>query len=99
MLTPPAGLKVYVATKPVDFRKGAEGLALFAKDVLGQDPLSGVALVFRAKRADRVKILAWDGSGRRLPVHQRSAFILQLFHLQLTVLPGLHFACVRRRDR
>jgi transposase len=63
MLTPPTGLKVFVATKPVDFRKGADGLALFAKDVLGQDPLSGVALVFRAKRADRVKILAWDGSG------------------------------------
>jgi transposase len=52
MLTLPAGLKVFVATKPVDFRKGADGLALFAKDVLGQDPLSGVALVFRARRAD-----------------------------------------------
>ena len=26
MLTPPAGLKVFVATKPVDFRKGADGL-------------------------------------------------------------------------
>jgi transposase len=63
MLTPPPGLKVFVATKPVDFRKGANGLALFAKEVLGQDPLSGVALVFRAKRADRVKILVWDGSG------------------------------------
>ena len=55
MLTPPAGLKVLVATKPVDFRKGADGLAAFAKEVLRQDPLSGVALVFRAKRADRVK--------------------------------------------
>ena len=63
MLTPPTGLKVFVATKPVDFRKGADGLALFAKEVLGQDPLSGVALVFRARRADRVKILVWDGSG------------------------------------
>lgn len=27
------------------------------------DPFSGVAIVFRAKRADRVKILLWDGSG------------------------------------
>ena len=40
MLTPPPGLKVLVATKPVDFRKGADGLAA---------------------RADRVKILVWDG--------------------------------------
>lgn len=63
MLTPPAGLKVYVATRPVDFRRGANTLAIFAKEVLGQDPFSGVALVFRSKRADRVKILAWDGSG------------------------------------
>lgn len=60
MLTPPAGLKVFVATKPVDFRKGADGLAVFAKEVLRQDPPSGVALVFRT---DRVKILVWDGSG------------------------------------
>jgi transposase len=63
MLTPPAGVKVLVATRPVDFRKGADGLAALAKEALGQDPLSGIALVFRAKRADRVKVLVWDGSG------------------------------------
>ena len=63
MLTPPASLMIYVATQPVDFRKGAEGLALLAKETLGQDPMKGVAVVFRAKRADRVKIVVWDGSG------------------------------------
>jgi transposase len=63
MLTPPPGLKVLVATKPIDFRKGADGLAALAQEVLKQNPLSGTALVFRAKRADRVKILVWDGSG------------------------------------
>ena len=31
MLTAPAGLMIYVATQPVDFRKGAKGLALLAK--------------------------------------------------------------------
>jgi len=41
----------------VDFRKGAEGLALLAKETLGHDPMKGVAVVFRAKRADRVKIV------------------------------------------
>ena len=60
MLTPPAGLTIYVATQPVDFRKGADGLALLAKETLGQDPMKGVAVVFRAKRADRVKIVVWD---------------------------------------
>ncbi len=63
MLTAPAGLMIYVATRPVDFRKGADGLALLAKEALGHDPMKGVAVVFRAKRADRVKIVVWDGSG------------------------------------
>jgi transposase len=63
MLTPPASLMIYVATQPVDFRKGADGLALLAKETLGHDPMKGVAVVFRAKRADRVKIVVWDGSG------------------------------------
>jgi transposase len=63
MLMPPAGLAVYVATKPVDFRKGADGLVLLAQSVLGHDPLKGVAVVFRAKRADRVNLVVWDGSG------------------------------------
>jgi transposase len=51
MLTPPASLMIYVATQPVDFRKGADGLALLAKETLGHDPMNGVAVVFRAKRA------------------------------------------------
>lgn len=63
MLMPPAGLMIYVATQPVDFRKGADGLALLAKETLGHDPMKGVAVVFRAKRTDRVKIVVWDGSG------------------------------------
>ncbi|WP_442869799.1 IS66 family insertion sequence element accessory protein TnpB, partial [Bradyrhizobium sp. CCBAU 11361] len=53
----------YVATQPVNFRKGAEGLALLAKGTLRHDPMKGAAMVFRAKGADRVKIVVWDGSG------------------------------------
>lgn len=54
----PPGVRVLVATKPVDFRKGADGLAAMAQEVFKQDPFSGVVLVFRAKRADRVRIVA-----------------------------------------
>ena len=57
------GVRVLIAAKPVDFRKGANGLAGLAKEVLAQDPFSGAIIVFRAKRTDRVKILLWDGSG------------------------------------
>jgi transposase len=60
---PPAGVKVLVATKPVDFRKGMDGLARLVKEDLRADPYSGVVYVFRAKRADRVKLLWWDGTG------------------------------------
>jgi transposase len=54
---------VLVATRPVDFRKGAHSLAALAAEVLGEDPFSGAVIVFRAKRADRLKILVWDTSG------------------------------------
>ena len=63
MIAIPSGVRVLVATKPVDFRKGADGLAALALETLKQDPFKGVVLVFRAKRADRVKIVTWDGSG------------------------------------
>lgn len=55
--------RIYVAMKPVDFRKGLDGLAAVVQEVLKLDPFSGAAFIFRAKRADRVKILIWDGSG------------------------------------
>ena len=63
MIVPPAGVRVVVATKPVDFRKGADGLAAVAQSVLKQDPYSGLVIVFRARRADRIKLLVWDGTG------------------------------------
>jgi transposase len=44
-----------VATKPVDFRKGADGLAALVRESLAADPFSGAIYVFRAKRADRIK--------------------------------------------
>ena len=52
-----------VATKPVDFRKGAEGLAALVREEMNVDPFSGAIYVFRAKRADRVKLIFWDGTG------------------------------------
>jgi transposase len=51
------------ATKPVDFRKGMDGLAALVKEQLKADPFSGVIFCFRSKRADRVKLILWDGTG------------------------------------
>lgn len=63
-------LRVFVATRPVDFRKGMDGLALAVQEILGLDPFSGAAFVFRSKRADRVKVLVWERTGLVL-VHKR----------------------------
>ena len=63
MILPGQHVKILVATRPVDFRKGHDGLAAVVQNELGCDPHSGVIFVFRAKRADRIKILLWDGTG------------------------------------
>lgn len=63
MIPSGAGARIYVATRPVDFRKGMDGLAALVEQTLALDPHSGAVFVFRAKRADRVKILVWDGTG------------------------------------
>ena len=63
MIGPTGSVRVMVATKPVDFRKGADGLAALVREEMKADPFSGVVYVFRAKRADRVKLIFWDGTG------------------------------------
>ena len=63
MIGPTGAVRVMVATKPVDFRKGAEGLAALVREEMKSDPFSGAVYVFRAKRADRVKLIYWDGTG------------------------------------
>lgn len=63
MIVPPITVRVLVATKPVDFRKGMDGLAAHVQEAFKTDPFSGVIYVFRPKRADRVKLLFWDGTG------------------------------------
>ncbi len=63
MIVASGGVRVLVATKPVDFRKGMEGLAALVREAMGADPFNGAVYVFRAKRADRVKLIFWDGTG------------------------------------
>lgn len=63
MIVAPSGVRVLVATKPVDFRKGIDGLAALVQEHLKLDPYGGTIFVFRAKRSDRIKLLIWDGCG------------------------------------
>ena len=63
MIGPCGNVRVMVATRPVDFRKGAEGLAALVREAMEADPFDGAIYVFRAKRADRIKLVYWDGTG------------------------------------
>jgi transposase len=63
VITVPPGVRILLAARPVDFRKGMDGLAALVQQALRADPFAGEVFVFRPKRADRVKILVYDGTG------------------------------------
>ena len=52
VIGPTGAVRVMMATRPVDFRKGVDGLAALVRETMGADPFSGAVYVFRAKRAD-----------------------------------------------
>ena len=67
-------VRVMVATRPIDFRKGHNSLAGMVQNELRKDPFTGTIFVFRARKADRMKLLYWDGTGlvmayKRLEAH------------------------------
>ena len=63
MIGPTGAVRVMVATKPVDFRKGTDGLAALVRETMATDSFDGAIYVFRAKRTDRIKLVFWDGTG------------------------------------
>ncbi len=63
MIVPGQRLPIVIATRPVDFRRGHDGLAAMVQNELKLDPHSGLTVIFRSKRGDRIKVLVWDGTG------------------------------------
>jgi len=63
MITIPAGVRIHLAMGVTDMRKGFDGLAMLAQEVLKQNPFSGHFFIFRGRRGDLVKLLYWDGQG------------------------------------
>jgi transposase len=55
--------RIFLATQPVDFRKGIDSLAAVCRQVLGEQPLGGAVFVFRNRAATALKILFYDGQG------------------------------------
>ena len=63
MISVSSSTKIYVHTKPVDFRKGIDGFASICKSELALDPFSGSMFVFTNKLRSALKILYYDGQG------------------------------------
>lgn len=63
MIPVPVSTKVWLAAGVTDMRKGFNGLAALAQDVLKQDPFSGHLFVFRGRRGDLLKVIWFDGQG------------------------------------
>lgn len=109
MITAGAEMQVLVATRPVDFRKQADGLAAIVQAALGADPFCGSLYVFRSKRMDRVKLLWWDGTGICLMTKRLESGqfrwppiedgMMKLSAVQLAaLLEGAEWARVERRE-
>lgn len=73
MITISQNSDVFVATKPVDFRKGINGLCGICRQQFNQDPSSGAYFVFTNKRKKALKIIYFDGSGYWLFVKRISS--------------------------
>ncbi len=63
MLTLSPAVRIYVATGATDLRRSIDGLSALVRERLALDPVSGHLFLFRNRRGDRLKILAWDRSG------------------------------------
>ena len=63
MLSLPPSVKIWIATTPVDLRKGFDGLAAIVQGEWRRDLYAGHLFVFLGKRANRCKVLFWDRGG------------------------------------
>jgi len=72
-LTPQS--RIFLATHPVDFRNGIDGLAAMCRQRLGANPLEGAVYVFRNRAGTALKLLLYDGQGYWLSRTVHNAFL------------------------
>lgn len=63
MLTLPPSVCVYLASRPIDMRRGHDGLMAIVRNVFAMDPFTGHVFAFVGMRRDRVKLLYFDRGG------------------------------------
>lgn len=101
---------IWLARDPVDGRKSYDGLAALVTSHLHGDPLSGDLFVFKNRRGDRLKILAWQGDGFALYAHRLERGTFQFPHATTAglcisatdlalILGGIELGSAKRRPR
>jgi transposase len=63
MIQLPPHIKILVATRPVDFRKGIDSLVALCRNQFKQEPFDGTLFVFRNRMGTSLKLLVYDGQG------------------------------------
>jgi transposase len=63
VIIPSGNFRIFIATEPIDFRKGMDGLVAQIANSFDLDPYDGAIWLFRSRRADRLKLIVWDGTG------------------------------------
>ncbi len=58
MLQLPPQSRSFLATQPVDFRTGIDGLAAVCRQALGDNPLAGAIYVFRNRAGTALTLLS-----------------------------------------
>lgn len=56
-------MRIFVATSPLDMRKGIDGVALVCRIKLTSDPMSGAVFVFTNRSRKMIRLLSYDGQG------------------------------------
>jgi transposase len=109
MLTLSPAVRIYLAAGVTDLRRSIDGLSALVRDRLQLDPLSGHLFLFRNRRGDRLKILAWDQGGfwvlyKRLergtfawPADAQGAPVMIRSSDLLLLLSGVDLSHTRRR--
>jgi transposase len=66
MIGLPPNTPIYLCTRPIDFRKGFDGLTGIVTTTLGQSVTDGSLFLFVNRRRDRIKALWWETGGLTL---------------------------------
>lgn len=110
MMMVPSSVKIFLWPQPVDMRKGFDSLSALVLRA-GHDVYAGHLYVFVSRRAEHVKVLAFDGSGMvvwfkrlsrgkfQVPLHRGDGVVVLDAGQLAMLLDGVDLRRVRRTRR